>query len=105
MLTSKYDLIVAIVNKDSGSTVVEAAKSAGAPGATLITGRGSGTQDVLMLFEIPLQPEKDIVLSVVPDDVSQDIMAAMVKSANIEKPGAGIAFIVPIKSIAGIPKE
>ncbi len=102
MIKENYDLIVTIVNKGVGATVIEAAKNAGAGGATLLKGSGSGTQDVVMLFEVPIELEKDIVLCAVPESISQDILASLSKVASLEKTGAGISFIVPIKSIAGI---
>ncbi len=57
-----YESIFVIVDKGSASDVLEAAESAGSTGGTVFHGRGSGTQEKAKLFNIEIEPEKDIVL-------------------------------------------
>lgn len=105
MFKEKYDLIITIVNKGLSGAVIEAAQNAGAKGATVLKGHGSGMQNVVMLFEVAIEPEKDIVLCAVPEDISEDVMTCISKNAALEKKGAGISFIVPIKNFVGIFKS
>ncbi|MEX2364611.1 MAG: hypothetical protein WD597_13355, partial [Balneolaceae bacterium] len=61
----KFQLIVTIVNKGFSGKVVDASKEAGAEGGTIITGRGSGIHEKAKLFNLAIEPEKDIVLTLI----------------------------------------
>ncbi len=51
---------------------------------------------------LAIDPEKEIVLTLVSTEISQKVMEAIVEAGNLERPGAGIAFIMPVKGVAGI---
>jgi nitrogen regulatory protein P-II 1 len=59
-------LIVSIVRKGWGDTVLEASMKAGAHGGTVLFGRGIGRNEEQGVFGIQIEPEKEIVLTVVP---------------------------------------
>ena len=101
-LNIPFDLIVTIVNKGTSETIIKATKSAGAEGGTIIPGRGTGIREKKMLWGIPIEPEKDIILTIVPQEKTQAILAAIMEQGNLNKPGAGIAFVLELKSVAGI---
>jgi nitrogen regulatory protein PII len=95
-------LIVSIVRKGWGDTVLEATMKAGAHGGTVLFGRGIGRNEQQRVFGIQIEPEKEIVLSVVPTDIKDTILAAIVSAAELTAPGHGLAFIVPVEKVAGI---
>lgn len=95
-------LIVSIVRKGWGDTVLEATMKAGAHGGTVLFGRGIGRNEQQRVFGIQIEPEKEIVLSVVPNDIKDAVLAAIVSSAELTVPGHGLAFIVPVEHVAGI---
>lgn len=97
-----FDLIVTIVNKGGSDVIIQASKSAGAEGGTIIPGRGTGIREKKMLWGIPIEPEKDIVLTIVPQEKTQAILKAIVEQANLNTPGAGITFVLELKKVAGI---
>ena len=97
-----FDLIVTIVNKGHCETVITASKKAGAEGGTIIPGRGTGIRENKKLWGIPIEPEKDIVLTIVPQDKSEAILKAIVHACKLDKPGAGISFVIELKKVAGI---
>ncbi|NLB52630.1 MAG: P-II family nitrogen regulator [Syntrophomonadaceae bacterium] len=97
-----YDLIVTIVNKGKAEKVVETSKKAGAEGGTIISGRGTGIHEKAKLFGIPIEPEKEIVLTLTPKDITQGVLESILKDADLCKPGKGIAFVLPVDKIAGI---
>ena len=45
--------------------MVDASKKAGAGGGTIISGRGTGIHEHAKLFNIPIEPEKNIVLTLI----------------------------------------
>ena len=53
------ELIVTIVKRGWSHTVVDAARKAGAEGATILFGRGSGINEVKTLLGITIEPERD----------------------------------------------
>lgn len=57
-----YNLIFVIVDRGKAEFVVEAATKAGSRGATIINGRGSGIHETSKLFSMEIEPEKEIVL-------------------------------------------
>jgi nitrogen regulatory protein PII len=99
---SIFDLIVTIVGKGFAEEVVEASKNAGAQGGTILTGRGTSIHENAKLFGIPIEPEKEIVLTLVPKKKTEDILDAISKAVDIEKPLKGIAFVLEVEKTAGL---
>lgn len=97
-----YDLIVTIVNKGKADKVVEASKKAGAEGGTIMFGRGTGIHEKARLFGIPIEPEKEIILTLTPTDITDNVLQTIIKDADLNKPGKGIAFVVALDKVAGI---
>ena len=95
-------LIVTVVNKGWGEKVLETSMKAGATGGTIILARGMGIHEQRTLFGISLEPEKEIVLSAVRSDEREAILKDIVAATDLEKPGAGIAFTLPIDKVFGI---
>lgn len=97
-----YKLIVAIVKKGKAEVVVEAAKAAGAEGATIMFGRGTGIHEQKKLLGIPIEPEKEIILTVVPSAIVEQVLAAVEKRGKLQNPTAGIAFVLDLEKVVGI---
>ncbi|HHV15580.1 MAG TPA: P-II family nitrogen regulator [Gelria sp.] len=97
-----HDLIVTIVNKGDAEKVVDASKKAGAEGGTIILGRGTGIHEQTRLFGIVIEPQKDIVLTLVKRKISDQVLEAIVARAELNKPGRGIAYVIPVERVAGI---
>ena len=99
---SAVSLIVTIVGKGWGDTVLEASMKAGAEGGTILLGRGVGIHEKQKILGICIEPEKEVVLSVTYPDKTDAILQGIVRAGELEKPGTGIAFVVPIEKVAGI---
>jgi len=95
-------LIVTIVRKGWGSTVLEASVKAGSRGATVLFGRGAGVNEQERIFGMAIEPEKEIVLTVTPTEKVDQILAAIVEVVDLDEPGRGIAFVVPVDRVVGI---
>ncbi|MBM3166540.1 MAG: P-II family nitrogen regulator [Chloroflexi bacterium] len=95
-------LIVTIVTRGWGDRVLQASMDAGADGGTIMFGRGMGIHERQKLLGICIEPEKEIVLSVVPRDKADGILREIVKAAQLDKPGKGLAFVVPVEDLAGV---
>lgn len=51
---------------------------------------------------IPIEPEKEIVLTAAPRSKFRKVLDAIIQAGELDKPGAGISFVLEIKEIAGI---
>lgn len=99
---TKYELIVVIVDKGMAEDVIDSAKAGGAEGATVLYGRGSGIHEKAKFFGIIIEPEKEIVLIMVPDQIRDEVLDAVAEGVDINKPGKGVAFVLDITKVVGI---
>lgn len=98
----KFELIIAVVNGGFSSKVVDAAKEAGAGGATLIKGRGTGIHETDNFLGVRIQPEKDIIIILSPKSDRNKIMQAIVEQAGLSTEGQGLCFSLPVEDWSGI---
>jgi nitrogen regulatory protein P-II 1 len=98
----EFDLIVTIINKGWADEIVEAARNAGAEGGTVLYGRGTGVHERKTFFGILIEPEKEVVLTLIPRERTQPVLQAITKAGQLERPGTGIAFALDVSQVAGI---
>ena len=98
----KCEMIICIINAGFSETVMDAAKEAGAKGGTVIRGRGTANRDAEKIFQIAIQPDKEIVMIIVPEEIRDSVMKAIYDIAGIYKEGQGIVFSLPVKRTAGL---
>ncbi|MFC5712601.1 P-II family nitrogen regulator [Thalassorhabdus alkalitolerans] len=97
-----YDLIVSIVNKGQSEKVVDASWEAGAEGGTILNGRGTGIHEKAKLFSIPIEPEKEVILTLIDRNKTEQVLTAITEKAELDKPGKGIAFVLGVDKTVGI---
>lgn len=95
-------LIVSVVQKGWGSTVLEASVKAGARGGTVFLGRGAGVHEQEKIFGMSIEPEKEIVLTVARSDRIDGILEEIVRAADLNATGRGIAFVIPVEKVVGV---
>ncbi|MDR3211101.1 MAG: P-II family nitrogen regulator [Planctomycetota bacterium] len=96
-MQSGYKLIIAIVNAGFGEDVMALARKAGARGGTIISARGTGTEDDVKFFGITLVPEKEMLLVVAEQDKSSAMIEAMQSLPELASPGGGIIFAINVE--------
>jgi nitrogen regulatory protein P-II 1 len=101
-MKASFDLIVTIVNNGVSEIVLKASKEAGAEGGTIVFGRGAGIHETKTMLGIPIEPEKEIVLTVVPRALTDKVLEAIVRAADLDQPGTGIAFVLELRRVTGI---
>ncbi len=92
----KYELIVCIVNAGYSDNVMNAARSAGAKGGSIVRGRGSANPEAEEFFGLTIQPDKELVLILVTADIKDAVMRAVYKNAGLSTEGVGIVFSLPV---------
>ena len=98
----KQKLIITIVKKGTAKIIIKASKQAGAEGATVFLGTGTGVHEAKRIFFLDIDPEKEVVLTLTTKEALNRILDAIVAAGKLNKPGHGIAFVIDIKKTAGI---
>ncbi len=98
-----YEMIVCIVNSGFSDAVMSAAREFGAKGGTVLGARGTANQEAETFFKITIQPEKEVVLILVPAKIKDDILHAIYQKVGLATPGQGIAFTLPVENAVGLP--
>lgn len=95
-------LIVSIVRRGWGDTILEATMNAGAHGGTVLIGRGIGRNEQQQVFGIKIEPEKEVVLTVVPAAIKDQVLRAVEEAGELNAPGKGLAFVLPLEKVVGV---
>ena len=98
----KYHLIITIVMEGHLEQVMDAAKRVGAQGGTVIRGRGLGNKEAENLFGFQIEPGRELVLNVVPDEIKARVMEEITKDVGIKTPCKGVCLSIPVDSAIGI---
>ena len=97
-----YELLVTIANGGHIETIMDAARSANAPGGTVIHAKGTGAEHAKRFLGISLAEEKEMIFIVVKTSQTQAIMTSIMERAGIGSPAGGIVFSLPVTSTAGL---
>ena len=100
-----YEAVFCIVNDGFSDVVMDAAREAGARGGTVIHDRGTAYKEAEKFFKITIQPEKEIVMILVPADIKDDVLRAIYRNAGLKTEGQGIAFSVAVDDVVGMSGE
>lgn len=98
----KYDLIVASVDQGLADRVMDAARTAGATGGTLIHARRAGVHEAEKFFGITLQKERELVAILAPRTTRTEIMRAIAREVPLEGEQGGVVFSLPVDGIEGL---
>ncbi|OGR01093.1 MAG: transcriptional regulator [Deltaproteobacteria bacterium RIFOXYD12_FULL_55_16] len=101
MENANLNLITCIVQRGEADMVVEAAMQAGAEGATIYYGRGTGIREKLGFAGMFIKPEKEIILIITRHVQTEAVFEAVIKAARLEKKGQGFAFLHKIDCAVG----
>ena len=93
-------LITCVVQKDLAEPILEAAKNAGAQGATISYAQGTGVRERMGLLGVTVDEQKEVIRMVVSEEQSELIFEAMYLAGKMDKPGKGIMFMSSLDRIA-----
>ncbi len=90
-------LLICIVPHDKGDMVSQVTRTAGAPGGTLILGRGTARNQWLDLLGLA-DTRKELLYTLVPADQLPVIQDSLREKCNLQKKGFGIMFSMDVQS-------
>ena len=101
----RFKIVFAPVKTHKTDPVLDAAKAAGATGATIIPARGTGMREAKTFFGLTLEDQTDIVLFLLEEHLVKPVLEAVKTAGEFDKPGTGIAFVVPVEEVLGLESQ
>jgi nitrogen regulatory protein PII len=103
----RFKLIIAFVEDTKTDAVLDAARSAGATGATVINNaRGEGLNPKTTFFGLTLDVQKDVLLFMVEEHLSRHILETIDKVGEFDQEsGQGIAIQIDIEDAVGVAHQ
>ncbi len=101
----QFKLIIAFVKPSITDNVVAAMKKEGATGATIIPARGTGIHEAKSFFGLSIEDQTDIIVFLVEEHVVENLLEVIQLAGKFDKPGTGIAFVLPVEHIAGLKSQ
>ncbi|MCC5931253.1 MAG: P-II family nitrogen regulator [Cyclobacteriaceae bacterium] len=101
----KFKMVLISVKPHLTDKVIDAAKEAGATGATIIPARGSGIHEAKSFFGLTLETQTDIIMQIVEEHIVEGLLEAVKKAGKFNEPGTGIAFVLPIEHVVGLESQ
>lgn len=102
-----FKLIIAFVDDDKTEAVMQAAREAGATGATIIgNARGEGLKPAKTFLGLSLETQCDVLLFLVERHLSRHILEQIcVTGAFDTAPGTGIALQLDVEDAVGVTHQ
>lgn len=102
-----FKLLLAFVDDDKTETVLKAARTAGATGATVINNaRGEGLKEAKTFFGLTLETQRDMILFLVEEHLARKILEEIAVAGEFEsKPGSGIALQIDVEDAVGVAAQ
>lgn len=100
--TLTHELIVVITNQGCTDLVMEAARSAGAGGGTIIHAKETGTELAKKFFGVSIASEREMVFILTRAEEKKAIMKAVMAQAGMQTEARSVAFSLPVSDIAGL---
>ncbi len=97
----EYVLFI-ITNHGFADKVMDVAKVHGARGGTILRARGSAGEDAEKFFGVSIQPEKDVVMIILKEDIKNNIMKAISSELGVQTEAHAISFALQVDATLGI---
>ena len=95
----KLKLLITVVDREKGEFYMDVISQFPVNLQMLLSGKGTATSEVVSL--LGLNNQKSVILSLVRDDLMEDLMNTLDDKFQTVKNGRGIAFAVPLSSVIG----
>ena len=100
--TTMHELVIAVVNQKYTDTAIEAARAAGATGATVFHTKSIDNARAEQSMGTPLPEQTDSVFFLTTEEYKLKIMEAVRDHAGLKTDGGAIIFSLPVDDLVGI---
>ncbi len=103
----RFKLILAFVDDDQSDKLLDAARSAGATGATIIyNARGEGARKTRGVFGLEITAQRDVLLFLVEEHHARAVLEKIAQVGEFdESPGTGIAVQIDVEDAVGVQHQ
>jgi len=103
----KFKLIMVMVQDEQTDDIIEAARSSGATGCTVVTNaRGEGLEPTPTFFGLSLTGQRDLVLLLVEEHLSRSILETIDRIGHFDdEHGTGVALQLDIEDAVGLRSQ
>ena len=99
-------LITCVVQRGLADKIADAAKAAGAQGATVFFARGMGVKERLGLLGVAIDAEKEVLHIVASAEQADRVFESMYLAGELDTPGMGIMYMTHLdKAATFIPQQ
>lgn len=102
MAEMKYAMVAAIINQGYSEKLMDAAKSAGASGGSVLHSRRIGNEKGLSFWGMGAKDDKEIVMIIASAENKLAIMKAISESCGLKSEAEGIVMSMPIDEVIGL---
>jgi len=99
---SMFKKLTVVVNRGMAEDVMDIARKSGIKGGTIMHGRGTGSEFTAKLFGMEIEPEKELVMILMPSDLIDKVVNDLFRELQLDIPGNGILFVEPIVEVRGL---
>ena len=102
-----FKLLIALVTDKKTNAVMQAARDAGATGATVINNaRGEGLEQSKTFFGLTLETQRDMLLFLVEEHLARQILETIARVGEFDTDkSAGIAFQIDVEDAIGVSHQ
>ncbi len=97
-----HELIVVVTNQGYTDFVMDAARSKGAAGGTMVHAKGTGMEIAKKFFGVSIAEEKEMIFIVAPAADRRAIMQEVIDQAGVRTKAQSLVFSLPVSAIAGL---
>lgn len=97
-----HEMIVVILNEGYTDAVMDAARSAGASGGTVLHAKGTGAKNAEKFYGVSLANEREMIYIVAESDVKANIMNAIDEKCGVTTDAGAICFSLPVTNVVGL---
>lgn len=99
-----FKLIIVMAEDSQTNAILDAARMAGATGATVLNqARGEGLKPTKTFFGLSLESQRDVILLLVEEHMSRRILETIAEVGHFDdSPGTGIALQIDVEDAVGV---
>ena len=93
-------MLFLVMERGKAEKAMEILRNNGSQGGTVINARGTAGKEAEKLFNISIQPEKELVIILVEHSIRDKVLHALYKGIGLGTAAQGIAFALPVDAVA-----
>lgn len=103
----RFKLILAFADDDKTDALLDAARAAGATGATIINNaRGEGLKKTRGIFGLEITSARDVLLFLVEEHHCRAVLETLAEVGEFDdSPGTGIALQIDVEDAVGVKHQ